>query len=131
MRRLVLTLSLAASSEYVVACYIESSAAIFYALTLPGIAIVAFNFVMFVFVAKEIRDTLQSDPSGSSPQKRQRRRAFRVYSSIFISIGLPWIVAFIGSFLPRNADRFSEDPPSNGLVVSGCFTLFSPFFHYF
>ena len=110
------------STERYSACYIDNPIATFYALLLPGIACVVFNSVLFVFITKEIRDTLQSDAQAvqKSMQKRQRRRAFRVYMSIFVSIGLAWSLGFIGSFLPSNADRFLQNPPpSDAAVVFG------------
>jgi len=73
-------------------CYMKSGLAVFLAFFLPGLIIVSANAVIFFFIAREIHDTLASAPKSD---KSEKRKEFRVYLSIFISIGLSWIFGFI------------------------------------
>jgi hypothetical protein len=105
------------------ACYIRSADAVFFALMLPGVIVVTVNSVLFYFVAKEIHDTTASGPAAStvdSNNKKVRRRHFRVYASIFVSVGLPWIVGFAAYFAPKLDDYVaSPSTVSPGGVVVG------------
>ncbi|KAL6062238.1 G-protein-coupled receptor family protein [Balamuthia mandrillaris] len=74
------------------ACYISETLFVFLFFFLPGLIIVAANSILFFFVAREIHETLASAPN---TEKRERKKEFRVYISIFISIGLSWIFGFI------------------------------------
>ncbi|KAK5580452.1 hypothetical protein RB653_000469 [Dictyostelium firmibasis] len=60
----------------------------------PGIIIVCSNICIYFFIAKEIYKTLRHTPV----QKRQTVKEFRVYFSIFVSIGSSWIFGFIYMF---------------------------------
>jgi hypothetical protein len=94
------------------ACYITSETATFFALTLPGVIVVTVNIVLFVFITREIHGSLAADaplPAHAAVPsvvgaKRRKRRAFRVYSSIFVSVGLPWVVGFVAYFFPSTSD---------------------------
>jgi len=69
-------------------CYITSALAIFAAFFLPGLIVISANTVIFFFVSREIHDTLSSAPQAD---KREKKKEYRVYLSIFVSIGLSWI----------------------------------------
>ncbi len=75
-----------------VRCYLNSSLAVFGGFFLPGLLCVSANAVIFFFLTTEIHDTLSQAPQSD---KRERTKEFKVYWSIFISIGLSWISGFL------------------------------------
>lgn len=102
------------------ACYITSESVVFFALTLPGVFVTTANIVLFIFITREIHGSLTADSPADAgavavpapvvgAKRRRKRRAFRVYSSIFFSIGLPWVVGFVAYFFPSTSD-FGENP---------------------
>jgi hypothetical protein len=111
------------------ACYIRSADAVFFGLMMPGVIVVTINAVLFYFVAKEIHDAMASAPAAAaavdSNNKKVRRRHFRVYASIFVSVGLPWVIGFAAYFAPKLAD-FAASPstvPPAGVVVGEILSL--------
>jgi hypothetical protein len=64
---------------------------------IPGLIIISSNAVLFFFIAREIHETLSGAPKSD---KRDRMKEFRVYLSIFISIGLSWIFGYLMFLLP-------------------------------
>jgi hypothetical protein len=121
--------------EIFTACYITSETAVFFALTLPGVIVVTINIVLFVFIMREIHGSLAADANGAAPAhaavpsvvgaKRRKRRAFRVYSSIFVSVGLPWVVAFIAYFFPTTTDyvRNPTEVAPAAVIIKGLLNL--------
>jgi len=106
-------------------CYIKSGIAIFLAFFIPGLVIVSSNAVLFFFIAREISDTL-----GQAPQadKRDKSKQYRVYLSIFISIGLSWIFGFIMTLFPAGSILqeiclvlFSITTPLQGFLIFFCY----------
>jgi len=77
-------------------CYMLPGWPIFLSFFLPGLVIVSANAVIFFFIAREIHDTLKSAPKAD---KKEKSKEFRVYFSIFVSIGLSWIFGFISTLL--------------------------------
>lgn len=77
-------------------CYMLPGLPIFLSFFLPGLIIVSANAVIFFFIAREIHDTLKSAPKAD---KKEKSKEFRVYFSIFVSIGLSWIFGFVMTFL--------------------------------
>jgi len=108
-------------------CYITSQLAIFAAFFLPGLIVVSANTVIFFFIAREIHDTLVQAPQAD---KREKKKELRVYTSIFISIGLSWIFGFLMTlFPPNNIGRviflvlFSITTPLQGFLIFGSYCL--------
>jgi len=77
-------------------CYMSPGFPIFLSFFLPGLIIVSANAVIFFFIAREIHDTLKSAPSAD---KKEKSKEFKVYFSIFVSIGVSWIFGFVMSLL--------------------------------
>lgn len=81
-------------------CFITSSTARLLAFFVPGLLVVAANMVLFIFVAREIRETLKGAAEiRGAGEKKDLKRQLRVYISIVFSIGLAWIFGFIQSLL--------------------------------
>jgi len=77
-------------------CYIQNNALIFATFFLPGLILISANAVLFFFVASEIHGTLAKAPDS---EQRERTKEFRVLMSIFVTVGLSWIFAFLNSIL--------------------------------
>jgi len=106
-------------------CYITSGLAIFGTFFLPGLIVVSANTVIFFFIAREIHDTLASAPQAD---KREKKKEFRVYLSICISIGLSWIFGFIMALFDPNSPGFlvflvlfSITTPLQGFLIFGSY----------
>ena len=81
-------------------CYINNQVAVLLAFFVPGLLIVAANCVLFVFVAREIRETLRGAAEiRGAGEKKDLKRQLRVYVSIVFSIGLAWLFGFVASLL--------------------------------
>lgn len=96
---LIVVIIVVATKNYVnrgAYCYMEEGIPIFLSFFLPGLIIVSANAVIFFFIAREIHDTLKSAPKAD---KKEKSKEFRVYFSIFVSIGLSWFFGFIMTFL--------------------------------
>eukprot|EP01118_Nematostelium_gracile_P011275 TRINITY_DN3978_c0_g1_i1.p1 TRINITY_DN3978_c0_g1~~TRINITY_DN3978_c0_g1_i1.p1 ORF type:complete len:309 (-),score=54.48 TRINITY_DN3978_c0_g1_i1:20-817(-) len=109
-------------------CYINSELAIFLGFFIPGLIVISANCVIFFFIAREIHDTLASAPQAEN--KREKTKEFRVYVSIFISIGLPWIFGFLMTlFEPASIPRlifltlYSITTPLQGFLIFGSYCL--------
>lgn len=76
-------------------CYIDHPNAVLIAFFVPGLLIVSANTILFVFVAREIRETLKGAADIRGGDKKDLRRQLRVYISIVFSIGLSWIFGFL------------------------------------
>jgi len=77
-------------------CYMAPGLPIFLAFFLPGLIITSANLVIYVFIIREIHETLKA---ATHADRKANHREIRVYFSIFASIGLSWILGFIMSFL--------------------------------
>lgn len=101
-------------------CYITSPIFVFVFFFMPGLIIVSTNVVLFFFVAREIHETLATAPTSD---KNERRKEFRVYISIFVSIGLSWIFGFLMVLFPTIVIRlfflilFSITTPMQGFLI--------------
>jgi len=73
-------------------CWIIEPITQFITFFIPGLLTVSANCILFFFIGREIHETLQGAPK---TDRRERRKEFRVYISIFISIGLTWISGFL------------------------------------
>eukprot|EP01113_Clastostelium_recurvatum_P029966 TRINITY_DN362_c0_g1_i3.p1 TRINITY_DN362_c0_g1~~TRINITY_DN362_c0_g1_i3.p1 ORF type:complete len:364 (-),score=74.40 TRINITY_DN362_c0_g1_i3:44-1135(-) len=76
-------------------CYMAPGLPVFLAFFLPGLVVVSANCVIFFFIAREIHETLKSAPIAD---RREKFKEYRVYFSIFASIGVSWIFGFIMTF---------------------------------
>jgi len=110
-------------------CYMTTQLTIFITFFLPGLVMISANTVIFFFIAREIHDTLQTAPQ-THDSKPEKRKEFRVYISIFISIGLSWIFGFLMTlFPPNNIGRlvflvlFSITTPLQGFLIFGSYCL--------
>jgi len=77
-------------------CYIQDNVMIFATFFLPGLILISANAVLFFFVASEIHGTLAKAPDS---EQREKTKEFRVLMSIFVTVGLSWIFAFLNSIL--------------------------------
>merc|ERR1719352_456775 len=89
------------------ACYIKSALTRFLCFFIPGLIIISCNAILFFFVGREIHETLSSASTSNEsgrPFDKERlktlRKEFRVYLSIFVSIGLSWIFGYLMFLLP-------------------------------
>lgn len=81
-------------------------------------------------MAREIHITLKEAPQSQGDDKAERRKEFRVYTSIVISIGLFWIFGFIEVLfstvegLSQLFDLlFNLSVPAQGLLIFGIYCL--------
>merc|ERR1712232_333765 len=89
------------------ACYIKSALVRFLCFFIPGLIIISCNAILFFFVGREIHETLSSASTSSNsgrPLDKEKlktlKKEFRVYLSIFVSIGLSWIFGYLMFLLP-------------------------------
>jgi hypothetical protein len=83
-------------------CYIENDFTRFGAFFIPGLIIISANAILFFFIGREIHETLAGAPK---TDRREKRKEFRVYLSIFISIGMKtrYLFSFLVAFsFPAN-----------------------------
>jgi len=77
--------------------------------------LISANAVLFFFVASEIHGTLAKAPDS---EQRERTKEFRVLMSIFVTVGLSWIFAFLNSILMT--------VPVLNYIVLVLMTMFTP-----
>jgi len=77
-------------------CYMRGTVLVFMTFFLPGLVVISTNCVLFFFVASEIHTTLSKAPES---EKREKTKEFRVLMSIFVTVGLSWILTFAASIL--------------------------------
>merc|ERR1712063_118678 len=89
------------------ACYIKSALVRFLCFFIPGLIIISCNAILFFSVGREIHETLSSASTSSDsgrPFDKEKlktlKKEFRVYLSIFVSIGLSWIFGYLMFLLP-------------------------------
>lgn len=102
-------------------CYIVSPIAKFVGFFLVGLVTISANTVIFFFISREIHETIGAAPGAD---KREKSKEYRVYLSIFISIGLNWIFGFIMTLFPLNSvpyllflTLFSLTAPLQGFLI--------------
>lgn len=78
-------------------CYIKSPILRFLCFFIPGLIIISSNAVLFFFIGREIHETLAGAPKSD---QRDKKKEFRVYLSIFASIGCSWIFGYLEFLLP-------------------------------
>jgi 7 transmembrane receptor (Secretin family) len=107
-------------------CYIDDDLARFLAFFLPGLIILSANSILFFFIGREIHETLSGAPKSD---QRNKKKEFRVYLSIFISIGLSWIFGYLMFIIPDKTAAtvflvlFSITTPLQGFLVFGSYCI--------
>ncbi|EGC36490.1 hypothetical protein DICPUDRAFT_151051 [Dictyostelium purpureum] len=81
-------------------CYLENDLPIYLGFFVPGLIIVCANSITFFFTAREIQKTFKHSPP---TKKKEKSKQFRVYFSIFISIGFSWLFGFITVFFKNGS----------------------------
>merc|ERR1712137_205772 len=107
------------------ACYIKSAVVRFVCFFIPGLVIISCNAILFFFVGREIHETLSTAPRDDAKKidYSHRKKEFRVYFSIFVSIGLSWIFGYLMFLLPFPIVSdiffilFSIFTPMQGLLI--------------
>merc|ERR1711991_846361 len=103
-------------------CYVTTATARLLGFFVPGLLVVAANTVLFVFVAREIRETLKGAAEiRGAGEKKDLKRQLRVYVSIVFSIGLAWLFGFISALL-----ALIETTPIPGQIFDVLFNVFVP-----
>jgi len=95
-------------------CWITSDLFRFLCFFIPGLIIISSNGILFFFIGREIHETLAGAPKSD---QRDRKKEFRVYISIYISIGLSWVLGYL-MFLVPNAYVIT--------IFQILFTIFTP-----
>jgi len=101
-------------------CYIIDPNVTFGAFFVPGIIIITINIILFYMIWREIRETLAGAPK---TDQKNRRQEFRVYLSIFVSIGVSWIFGYIQASIPEPITQlifyiiFSFITPAQGILI--------------
>jgi len=107
-------------------CWISNSVARFVGFFIPGLVIVSANAILFFFIGREIRETLAGAPK---TDRKEKRKEFRVYISIFISISLTWIFGYLMFLIPVNIVQtiflvlFSFSTPLQGFLIFGAYCI--------
>lgn len=81
-------------------CYIVEALPIFLCFFLPGLLILATNFLLFFFVATEIHGTLTKAPQ-TEQKSGEASKELRVLISIFVTVGLSWSFGFLTSLFAQ------------------------------
>jgi len=79
-------------------CWIKSDLFRFLCFFIPGLLIISSNGILFFFIGREIHETLAGAPKSD---QRDRKKEFRVYISIYISIGLSWVFGYLMFLVPE------------------------------
>jgi len=95
-------------------CWITDDLARFLTFFIPGLLIISSNGILFFFIGREIHETLVGAPKSD---QRDRMKEFRVYISIYVSIGLSWVFGYLMFLIP-------EEVCVTILLV--LFTIFTP-----
>lgn len=80
--------------------------AVFLGFFLPGLLILAANFVLFFFVSTEIHGTLSKAPQ-TEQKSKENSKEFRVLFSIFVTVGLTWLFGFVVAIADFDKSRIS------------------------
>jgi len=101
-------------------CYINDDLLRFLTFFIPGLVIISANGILFFFIGREIHETLSGAPKSD---QRDRKKEFRVYISIYVSIGLSWIFGYLMFLIPQEVVVaiffiiFSITTPSQGALI--------------
>jgi len=79
-------------------CWITDDLARFLTFFIPGLVIISSNGILFFFIGREIHETLAGAPKSD---QRDRKKEFRVYISIYVSIGLSWVFGYLMFLVPE------------------------------
>jgi len=79
-------------------CWIEDDLARFLTFFIPGLVIISSNGILFFFIGREIHETLAGAPKSD---QRDKKKEFRVYISIYVSIGLSWVFGYLMFLIPE------------------------------
>jgi len=79
-------------------CWITDDLTRFLTFFIPGLIIISSNGILFFFIGREIHETLAGAPKSD---QRDRKKEFRVYISIYISIGLSWMFGYLMFLVPN------------------------------
>jgi hypothetical protein len=102
------------------ACYIASEIPRFVSFFVPGLLCNAATAILFFFISREIAETFKGAPNS---ERRDLKSEFRVYLSIFISIGLTWIFGYLLFLMPTQILQqimlvlFSLSVPLQGVLI--------------
>jgi hypothetical protein len=80
-------------------CWITDDLARFLTFFIPGLLIISSNGILFFFIGREIHETLAGAPKSD---QRDRKKEFRVYISIYVSIGLSWVFGYLMFLVPED-----------------------------
>jgi len=80
-------------------CWIIDDLARFMTFFIPGLFIISSNGILFFFIGREIHETLAGAPKSD---QRDRKKEFRVYISIYVSIGLSWVFGYLMFLVPND-----------------------------
>jgi len=80
-------------------CWITDDLARFLTFFIPGLVIISSNGILFFFIGREIHETLAGAPKSD---QRDRKKEFRVYLSIYVSIGLSWVFGYLMFLVPQD-----------------------------
>lgn len=97
----------------------NNSWAVFLGFFLPGLIILAANFVLFFFVSTEIHGTLSKAPQ-TEQKSKENTKEFRVLFSIFVTVGLTWVFGFIVAIADYDKSRISY------FIFTALFTITAP-----
>jgi len=79
-------------------CFIDDDLSRFMTFFIPGLIILSLNGILFFFIGREIHETLAGAPKSD---QRDRKKEFRVYISIYVSIGLSWVLGYLMLLIPE------------------------------
>jgi len=95
-------------------CWITDDLARFMTFFIPGLLIISSNGILFFFIGREIHETLAGAPKSD---QRDRKKEFRVYISIYVSIGLSWVFGYLMFLVPQ---------PIVVTIFNVLFSIFTP-----
>jgi len=95
-------------------CWITDDLARFLTFFIPGLLIITSNSVLFFYIGREFHETWAS---AHKSDQRDRKKEFRVYLSIYVSIGLSWVFGYLMFLMPEQVIV---------TILLICFTIFTP-----
>eukprot|EP01102_Stenamoeba_stenopodia_P011011 TRINITY_DN3364_c0_g1_i2.p1 TRINITY_DN3364_c0_g1~~TRINITY_DN3364_c0_g1_i2.p1 ORF type:complete len:320 (+),score=35.11 TRINITY_DN3364_c0_g1_i2:197-1156(+) len=101
-------------------CYIENAWVTYGTLFVPGLVAISINSILFFLIGREIAETLAGAPK---TDQRDRKQEFRVYISIFISLGLSWVFGYIEVLISSQGAKlfffiiFNIMTPAQGILI--------------
>jgi len=101
-------------------CYIKNQWVTYGTLFVPGLVAISINSILFFLIGREIAETLAGAPK---TDQRDRKQEFRVYISIFISLGLSWVFGYIEVLISSKGAKlfffiiFNIMTPAQGILI--------------